>query len=152
MSELTAIILVFICGLLAMFVELFIPGAVIGMIGLLAVAGSIVYAVIGRHTLAAIVMLLVALAFVPIFFAMWKGVVGRLFATHGAEEGYRPSTTITEELVGAEGEALSALRPSGIARLNGKRCDVVTRGEMLEGGTRVKVIEVSGNRVVVKEA
>ena len=39
----------------------------------------------------------------------------------------------------------------GIAHLNDKRYDVVTRGEMLGKGSRVKVIEVSGNRVVVKK-
>jgi membrane-bound serine protease (ClpP class) len=52
--------------------------------------------------------------------------------------------------VGAEGEAVSPLRPSGIAHLNGKRYDVVTQGEMIDRGSRVKVIEVSGNRIVVK--
>jgi membrane-bound ClpP family serine protease len=34
--------------------------------------------------------------------------------------------------------------------LNGKRYDVITRGEMVERGTRIHVIEVSGNRIVVK--
>ena len=43
----------------------------------------------------------------------------------------------------------SALRPTGIARIDGRRVDVVTRGEQLEPGTRVRVVEVSGNRLVV---
>jgi len=151
MGELAVIIVIFVCGLLAMFIELFIPGAVMGLLGFLAVVGSIVYAVVGGYTRTAVVLIVCALAFVPLFFMMWKGVIGKFFAIEGGEEGFRASSTITEDLVGAEGEAVTPLHPSGIAHLNGKRYDVVTRGEMLDRGARVKVIEVSGNRVVVKQ-
>jgi membrane-bound serine protease (ClpP class) len=54
-----------------------------------------------------------------------------------------------EALLHQRGEALSDLRPSGFARINGKRVDVVTRGEMLEQHTPIKVLLVEGNRVVV---
>ena len=36
-----------------------------------------------------------------------------------------------------------------MARLNGRRVDVVTRGEWLQTGEPVRVVEVRGNRVVV---
>ena len=151
MNELGVIILVFAGGLVAMFIELFIPGAVMGLIGLLAVVGSVVFALVHGHTTAGIILAIVAVLWVPLFFAMWKSVIGRFFALKGDQRGFRPSTTINEDLVGLEGEAMSALRPSGVARLSDRRYDVVTRGEMLQKGTRIKVIEVSGNRVVVKE-
>jgi len=48
------------------------------------------------------------------------------------------------------GEALSMLRPAGFARIAGRKVDVVTRGEMIEEGREVRVVEVMGNRVVVK--
>lgn len=151
MNELAVIILVFAGGLVAMFIELFIPGAVIGLIGLLAVVGSIVFALVHGHTTAGAVLAIIGVLWVPLFFAMWKSVVGRFFALRGDQRGFRPSTTIGEDLVGLEGEAISALRPSGVARLNDKRYDVVTRGDMLSKGARIKVIEVSGNRIVVRE-
>lgn len=47
------------------------------------------------------------------------------------------------------GVTLSALRPSGYARIDGQRVDVVTRGEMIDAGETVRVVEVRGNRVVV---
>lgn len=47
------------------------------------------------------------------------------------------------------GVTLSALRPSGFARIDGRKVDVVTRGEMLDKDCPVRVIEVQGNRVVV---
>ena len=52
-------------------------------------------------------------------------------------------------LLGCEGEVLSMLRPAGTARLNGRRVDVVSRGEAIEAGKPVRVIELRGNRVVV---
>ena len=146
------IIAIYVCGLLAMIVEMFIPGMVIGTLGFLAVMGSIGFAIAGGYKVTALVLVLCTLALVPVFFAVWKGVIGRFFALKGGEGGFRPSTQISEDMVGLEGEALTLLRPSGIARLDGRRCDVVTRGEMLAKGERVKVIEVSGNRIVVKKA
>ena len=63
------------------------------------------------------------------------------------------ATASTDErdsaLLGREGVVESALRPTGIARIDGRRVDVVTRGELLEPPARVRVIEVTGNRVVV---
>ncbi len=151
MGEQNVIILVFLCGLLAMFIELFIPGMVLGMFGMLAVVGSIIYALALGHTTTATVLAVVTIALVPAFFLLWKNVAGKFLALKEQEKDFRPSTKIVEDLVGLEGEALSLLRPSGIARLNDERHDVVTRGEMLEKGTRVKVIEVSGNRIVVRK-
>jgi len=149
LGELTIIVALFICGLVAMCVELFLPGAVIGMLGFLAVLSSIIYAFVTEHTTTGVVLIICSVAFLPLFFLLWKGVLGKYWALKEDERDFRPSTTIGEDLVGAEGLAMSPLRPSGIARLNERRYDVVTRGEMIEKGARIKVIEVSGNRVVV---
>jgi membrane-bound serine protease (ClpP class) len=51
--------------------------------------------------------------------------------------------------IGQEGTALSDLRPSGIARINGKRVDVVTRGEYLEKNSSLRVHAVTGNQIIV---
>jgi membrane-bound serine protease (ClpP class) len=55
-------------------------------------------------------------------------------------------------LMGAIGEAVSPLRPAGMAVFQGDPHQVVTRGTMIAPGTRVRVIEVEGNRIVVEEA
>lgn len=53
------------------------------------------------------------------------------------------------ELLHREGVAENLLRPVGTALFEGRRVDVTTRGEAIEAGSRVRVIEVEGNRVVV---
>jgi len=51
---------------------------------------------------------------------------------------------------GASGTAETALHPSGYARMEDKRINVVTRGEYVAAGTPVVVIAQEGARVVVR--
>lgn len=52
--------------------------------------------------------------------------------------------------VGDVGEVTSILRPTGKARFGDAVVDVVATAEFLEKGTKVVIIEIHGNRVVVK--
>ncbi|MDD4169064.1 MAG: NfeD family protein [Desulfotomaculaceae bacterium] len=52
---------------------------------------------------------------------------------------------------GKEGIAMTPLRPAGSVEVNGHRLDVITEGEFISPGARVRVIKVEGTRVVVKE-
>lgn len=55
-----------------------------------------------------------------------------------------------DKLMGKEGVVSSALHPAGTAVIDTRRVDVVSRGEFIEKGTEVVVVEVTGNRIVVK--
>ena len=68
-----------------------------------------------------------------------------------SKEGILSQSPELQSYLGQEGIALSDLRPSGIARINGKRVDVVTRGEYLEKNTPIVVHSVTGNQVIVVE-
>jgi membrane-bound ClpP family serine protease len=54
-------------------------------------------------------------------------------------------------LLGAIGVAVTPLRPAGMARFGDDFLDVVAEGSFVAPGSRVQVIEVEGNRIVVKE-
>ncbi len=54
------------------------------------------------------------------------------------------------DLLGARGVVLTRLRPAGKAEIGGEVLVVVSDGDFLEEGAPVEVIEVSGNRVVVR--
>jgi membrane-bound serine protease (ClpP class) len=54
--------------------------------------------------------------------------------------------------VNKSGIAVSDLRPSGIARIEGRRLDVITHGDYIEKGATVTVISVEGNQVIVAAA
>jgi membrane-bound serine protease (ClpP class) len=54
-------------------------------------------------------------------------------------------------LLGREGISLTVLRPAGKAQLGDDLVDVVSEGPFISQGSRIEVIEVTGNRVVVRE-
>jgi membrane-bound serine protease (ClpP class) len=54
--------------------------------------------------------------------------------------------------IGDIGEVVSTLRPAGKAKFGNCVVDVVAGAEFLDKGTKVKIIEIHGNRVVVRAA
>ncbi len=67
-----------------------------------------------------------------------------------AEEGY--STSVGwENLVHAEGVSQTDLRPAGWVIIDNKRIFVVSEGDFIEKNSKVKVLSVDGNRVVVRK-
>jgi membrane-bound serine protease (ClpP class) len=57
-----------------------------------------------------------------------------------------------QELVGKVGRAKSLMLPSGAAEIGGRTVDAVSDGGAIEAGQLVRVIEVRGNRVLVRPA
>lgn len=62
-----------------------------------------------------------------------------------------PKLSPHAELHGERGLTLTILRPSGKAQFGDRLVDVVSDGPFIESGRNVQVIEVNGNRVVVRE-
>jgi len=64
-------------------------------------------------------------------------------------EGYT-SNFKTQSLLGKTGETYTVLRPSGRVMIEGEMFDAYTRGEYIEKGKKVKVIDESGTSLKVK--
>jgi len=64
--------------------------------------------------------------------------------------GYSPLDG-DQSLVGRNGTAVTILRPAGKARIDDRIIDVVSDGPFIEQGATVQVIEVLGNRIVVRQ-
>ena len=73
-----------------------------------------------------------------------------LRAPNLTEEDRHAADQTARDLVGREAEATSPLRPAGTVLLDGAPRDVVTRGIMVARGARVRIVDVSGNRIVVE--
>ena len=67
-----------------------------------------------------------------------------------ASQGYQMAGQTTS-LVGRKGLADTRLRPAGIGVFGARRVDVVTRGDYLEKGTSIRVVEAHGSRMIVEE-
>ncbi len=144
-------------GLLFIVAEILFPS--LGILAVLAIA-SIVGALasaFAESTNTGLQFLVAVVVLVPIvmlvgFKLFPKSPFGRKMVAPGLS--FAPAPGMDERdrgSLGQSGVVESDLRPAGIARIDGRRVDVVTRGELLAVGTRVRVVEVSGNRVVVAE-
>lgn len=93
---------------------------------------------------------LVPLAIVAGFKLLPRSPLGRVLVNRGTSfEDVAAVDVRDRALVGKIGTAENLLRPGGTIHVDGRRVDVVTRGEPIEAGARVRVLEVEGNRVVV---
>ncbi len=144
------IITLYIIGLCAITVELFIPGAIIGLCGAGCVITSIIFAYSRESNLLGHILLILGICFIPIFFISWYKILSKTFSIKASEKGYTSAREKLDDLLSAEGIALSTLRPSGMANIKGDKIDVVSEGEMISKNTRIIVIDVKGNRIIVK--
>jgi membrane-bound ClpP family serine protease len=62
-----------------------------------------------------------------------------------------PGVEESAALLGAVGTAATELRPAGMAKFGERFVDVVTEGSFIPAGSKVQVIEVEANKLVVKE-
>ncbi|GAH71883.1 unnamed protein product [marine sediment metagenome] len=141
-------------ALMLFFAEIFIPSfGLISLIALGCMAGSAALAFQAGSGVGYLFIVLNALA-IPIVVVIAFKLLPRsplvLSATFEDEKPRAPATESDEELVGREGVAETDLRPAGKARIDGRRVDVLTDGEYVDSGTRVKVVRVEGARVLVR--
>lgn len=148
-------VLLLAVGLGCIVAEVLFPS--LGMLSLLATAailGAVALA-FGQDTSTGINFLIAVIVLVPLAVVLGFKVLPRSpLAKHLMLRGLSfESSHATDErdlaLLGVEGVVESPLRPAGMARLAGRRVDVVSRGALVPEGTRVVVVEVRGNRVVV---
>ncbi len=156
MEPLSLYFALLLAGFVLIGMEIFIPGGILGIFGTVAWISA---AVVGWRNfpdpwnmVSAFSLLLAGL----VTFVVWirffpKSRVGKSLSLTDSSASFKSHKT-TELPVGTVGEALSTLRPSGIARFDGKRLDVVADGEWIEAGESVKISSTSGGHISVVKA
>ena len=154
----TLALIIFIAGMVLIAVEMFSPGfGVAGGIGVLLLFVGVVMTaktVAQGFIMGAVVLVILAVMLAILLRSASKGRLSRsliLKDRTDAASGFS-GTEDQGALVGRTGKALTVLRPAGIADIDGVRLDVVTQGEFLNPGAAVEVVEVEGNRIVVRAA
>jgi len=149
-------VLLFLAGLILLAIEFFVPG--FGLFGIAGIA-SILFSlfmtlgggigalnIMATGTVAAVVVFIFLLKYLPRS-GLWKRLI--LKTEQKNEQGYTSSDNMTS-LLGQEGVVLTLLRPAGTVQIDERVFDVVSEGRFVEPGARVKVLGVSGNRIVVR--
>ena len=146
-------LILLVCALGLFVVEILNPG-----FGLPGIAGIVLLAadvyITARTVQEALILGLIAALIVLIFLVFGarlisKGKLPRSLILDQGEEDYRSSEDLSA-LLGTTGKTLTVLRPAGMAELDGRKVDVVTRGEFLDKDSFVEVVEAAGGRIVVR--
>ena len=150
-------IVLVIIGMILIVVEMLIPG--FGAAGVSGGIALIAGLIIGSGNLTEamfsllIVVVLLAIMATLIFKSALKGKLSRspVVLNTAIESG---STDRDDEemrhLIGLTGRTVTALRPSGIALIDGKRIDVSSEAEFVDKDVPVEVVSVDGMKVLVK--
>ncbi|MEN8142822.1 MAG: NfeD family protein [Thermodesulfobacteriota bacterium] len=103
--------------------------------------------VLGSFTVA----FLAALVFLSYFFPRLGKLVKGPYLDTTLAASHADSHEARQVTIGESGTATTFLRPAGKARFGERDIDVVTEGDLIEKGARVKILAIKGNRVVVTE-
>ena len=143
-------------GTLVIIAEIIIPSG--GILSILAAAtfGYSLYLVFAHISASAGVAFIIAdLILVPILIYIGIKFLAKSPVTLQTSLSRKDGVTSQSEEMNAymdhQGQAITDLRPSGVANINGTRLDVVTRGEYIEKKTEIIVIAVRGNQIIVKQ-
>lgn len=150
-------VVMFALGLGLLILELFIPSfGILGILGSVSLLAGVVSAAYDTSN-----------AFVSLGIAVLVAgavviVVARIFKSKGIWNKFILRDQLTTSsgyvshanevsLLGQVGKAITTLRPAGVAQFGDRKVDVVTDGTFVEADKMVKVIQVEGVRIVVRE-
>lgn len=146
-------------GMLLLFLELFVFGGVIGILGGILMMSGVVLCFreygVEQGFLSLIGCGAVSAGILWIGFkVMPNTALGRRFFLAESlqkDDGYSSEDEGLVNLLDREGVTDSDLRPAGIASIDGQRVNVMSDGEFISAGSRVKVSVVNSNRVIVTQ-
>lgn len=155
------LILSLVCvGLILILVEVFVPGLIVGLMGLTSLIAATILCYVHYGPDAGNKLLIGELLVGILFVAWWLKYLPRTrVARHwtlketvsGSVEGV-PADSLATPLLHQRGVAITQLRPAGLALIEDERLHVVTAGELVDSGEPIVVVKVEGTRVVVQRS
>lgn len=141
-------------GLLLVFIEFYVPGAIMGTIGLILIAASLVFFTIQNDYPLAIALYIIGIGISLGFlikFALW-----RIRTSKGAssiysddsQAGYQASF-VDKTLIGKKGIVLSDLKPGGYILIDEQQHQAISQSGYIPKGSEILVIDAQEESLVV---
>lgn len=152
-------ILLLVLGLALAILEVFFPsGGILGVLTIASMVAAIVMAfrsgpavglgILGSALIGLPVVVVLALKYWP------NTAIGRRVILTAPESDAvlptNPRRQLLKSLVGKTGKTRSKMVPSGAVIVDGRTVDAVSDGEYIDVGQKIRVVQVQGNRVVVR--
>jgi len=154
----SGIILLFALGVVCLFFEVVVPGAVLGIVGgIFMLAGCGVafseFGAAGGAIAVVAAVLLLGLTFYVEFVLLPKTRLGKKMfleqAVHGVSQ---PLPAQAKEIVGLAGETLTTLAPSGYVRVGDQKYEAFSQSGLVPKGAAVKVTGLDNFRLIVTKS
>lgn len=153
-----AIILLFVVGALLLTAEIFLPGAIAGIIGGIALAvgsllsfrefgfGGGLLASVGALVLVGVMLYLELVVLPKTAFGKRMVVQSTVSATS------QPLPAAPETVIGRDARALTTLAPSGYVEVDGRRYEAFSRSGLVAKGAMLRVVAVDNFRIIVSQS
>lgn len=153
--------IIFAVGIIFCIVEIFIPGfGVFGITGTVLIAGGIVMRYLLSYDIEQLifmVLFVITIVFLAAIIMLYSAKHGMLYYSPFIEEKTSISTTYSQDnkdfvkLLGKVAFCESNFTPAGKFVLEGDTYEARSYGEYIEKGTKIQVVEVSGNTIYIKK-
>ncbi len=143
-------------GLAVILAEVVLPsGGILSIIAAACLGYSLYMVFTGVSAFSGMVFVMADIVILPVILIAGLKLLARspfaLKSELSSKSGYSSYDEKTSEYIGKTGSAATNLRPAGTALIDGKRVDVVTRGDYIEKGSEIKVTGVEGGRIIVRK-
>lgn len=152
----TTIVTLFVVGLILLGFEVFVPGAILGIAGGLMLLGGVIVAFLEHGPQGGLIALLVAVTAVAAllyfeFRILPRTRLGRRMFLDKAIDGASqpPVASAADAVVGREALAVTALGPTGLVEVDGRRYEARCDSGFAEAGSRLRVVRIETFQLVV---
>ncbi|WP_342528866.1 nodulation protein NfeD [Chryseomicrobium sp. FSL W7-1435] len=150
-------LMLFALGVILLVAEIFLPFGISGVLGGLAIIGSLYLAgadftQISISILIALAVAIIGMVIIMKFFGKKLKLFNKIILNDSTstEKGY-VSSIERRELIGQLADTLTPLRPSGTIVIGDERLDAVSEGNFVDRNKKVIIRKVEGSRIVVRE-
>ena len=140
-----------VSGLILIFLEFFLPGAVMATGGGILLLASLFFFHMSDPNVLSLLVYLAALIVATLLvvkIALWK-VSKKGIISEGSQEGFQASLYV-KELVGKTGYAATDLKPSGHVFIEEESYEALSKSGYIDKGNPIQVLSGQGSHLLVK--
>ena len=137
-------------GLILIYLEFFIPGAILGAVGILFLISSLVMVGMSLSLTYFGVFFFVLVALVIFTLKLGLNRTKKIISLRGDQAGYVASS-FDQTLIGKKGVVLSDLKPSGHIQIDNTPYQAISESLYIIKGTSIVVVGGRGSYLIVKE-
>lgn len=152
----TFIILLFAAGAVLLALEVIVPGAILGIIGGIAMLVGVVVAFDqfgfqGGGLAAVAAVALIALTLYLEFVLLPRSRLAKTFSMTATVDGRSQPALADRAVIGKRAVAVTPLTPSGVVELDGRRYEAFARSGHVPVGAQLDIIDLDNFRLVVSK-